>query len=57
VGTLFRGARCMMIMMIISPFGQLGLWAPSSEVRILFKCVSTNVRLNQVCTPQYGTLT
>jgi hypothetical protein len=26
----------MMMMMIISPFGQLGLWAPSSGVRDVF---------------------
>jgi hypothetical protein len=33
VGAFLRGARCMMIMKIMSPFGQLGLWAPSSGVR------------------------
>jgi hypothetical protein len=51
VGALLRGARCMMIMKIISPFGQLGLWAPSSGVRDVFTSMVWEVVLSIYLSP------
>jgi hypothetical protein len=34
----------LMMMVIISPFGQLGLWEPSSGVRDVFTLIASTVR-------------